>query len=223
MSSLAHPRGPEPPRTYWIRRAITLLALLVALLVLGSTARTLLGHGRASAGPVTTPNPSDLAQNLPTPKASASASASASARASASASASASSAPDVACASGAVRVQVVAASRVAVGGSEPLRVSLTNLARTACHVDFARTPLAIRVTSGVDRIWSTADCSDWTPSGVTDPLRTGSSYSWTVNWPTKRSSSKCTLGTSSLQAGTYVVTAALGTGAVGQRTIRVVA
>ncbi len=33
MSGVLHPAGPEPAQTYWLRRVLVLLALLIVILV----------------------------------------------------------------------------------------------------------------------------------------------------------------------------------------------
>lgn len=225
MSSLAHPRGPEPERTYWIRRLIALVALVVALVVIVNVLRTLFGSGQSSAGPVDTPNPSALALNVSaSPSATGTASASPSGTAS-SASASASSAdPKQPCTTSNVTVAVSAAAQVVSGKDDSLQVRLTNAGQSPCRIDFSRTPLTIRVYSGADRIWATDHCANWAPSGITNSLTTGKNFTWTVPWPTRRSAAQCTVLPAKLASGTYVARAFLGSnGQPGQQVIHLTA
>lgn len=229
MSSLAHPRGPEPERTYWIRRAIAVVALVVALVVLVGVVRTLFGSSQSSAGPLNSPNPSQLALNVPSSSPSDTASSTATATVSTSPSSAASTAsatpssadPNQPCSSSGVSVTLSAAAQVRSGGTDPLQVRLTNAGQNPCRIDFSRTPLTIRVYSGADRIWATDHCANWAPSGITDALATGKNFTFTVPWPTRRSAAQCTLLPTKLSPGTYVARAFLGSnGQPGQQTIQ---
>lgn len=223
MSSLTHPRGPEPERTYWIRRGIALAAVVAALAVLVWVASMLFGSKKGTAGPVATPNSSTLAQNMPTPTPTPSPSASTSPTpgASKSPSASASSpAVPIMCKGTDIGVDLTADSSVKSGASTTLAVKFTNNSSAACKVNFGANPLTIKIYSGSDRIWSTEDCRAWAPRGTTNPLKAGASWTFSEPWQTKRSASGCAVKSTYLQPGTYVATASIAGGASNSQVIR---
>jgi len=179
------------------------------------------------SAPATTPSPSPSASGSPTasqtasislttPSGSTRASASASRSASkpASASAATPSAPLV-CAASDVALKVAGASSVKSGSHTSIDVSFTNRGSTTCTLDFSRTPLTLKIYSGTDRIWTSADCTSWVPSGV-HKLAAGKAYTFTEEWPTLRSAAGCKLRNTYLQPGTYVATATVPGGSPAQ-------
>lgn len=220
--------GPTPPRpgagVFWVRRAVTLVALVLIVALVWWIVRMLFGSNDVSV-PASPANPSSLAFSKPTtaastPAASSSASHPASAASSpasspASPASSASSAPakPVDCQPGAVTVRPQGSTSVRSGTPTTISVVFTN-GPTACRLDFAATPLTLVITSGTDRIWSSEDCSQWAPRGTHD-FKAGEAWTFKVEWPTLRSAANCTIRKDYLQPGTYVATSQLGS--AGQR------
>ncbi len=88
-------------------------------------------------------------------------------------------------------------------------VTLVNTGPVMCKADVGPRSMEIRITSGADRIWSTADCV----SGVgteTKELERGVPYVRTLSWDRRRSSADCRTTPSTALPGTYVATARLG-------------
>ena len=233
MSPLTRPTGPEPERTYWARRGVLAVAVVTTIALAGWVLSMLFGSNSATASPEPAPNAPTLASDAPvapsttpTPPPSASASASATRSASASASASASkpvtpsptpttpAAPQV-CAATDVALAVNGATSVKSGSPTSLSVAFTNQGSLACKLDFSRTPLTLKIYSGTDRIWTSADCTSWAPTGV-KPLAASKSYTFKEEWPTLRSAPGCKLRNIYLQPGTYVATAVLPGGQPAQ-------
>ncbi|MCI1748057.1 MAG: hypothetical protein LKI24_08140 [Acidipropionibacterium sp.] len=95
------------------------------------------------------------------------------------------------------------------GTTVALTVTVTNQGTAGCVWDIAKLPVQVNVDSGSDRIWSTADCAAWGPTGA-HPIAAGKSWKFTVKWPTKRSATgTCKLSAEELGTGTYVATAQL--------------
>ena len=78
--------------------------------------------------------------------------------------------------------------------------------------------MTLKIYSGTDRIWTSADCTSWVPSGVQN-LGSGKGYTFTEEWPTLRSASGCKLLNTYLQPGTYVATATVPGGQPAQLVI----
>lgn len=250
MDTLLHPAGPEPERTYWIRRAVVLGVLVLVLALVVWAVAGLFGDKKdttdggpvvASTTPAATmtesqgiPSPSAVTSDSPSevPSTAATTAAATSPKASttpASTSSRPSPAPTtskptptgpVACDPTKVTPGVEGATRVNTGRSVNLKVSLTTA--TTCILDFAKSPFELRVYSGSDRIWSTNDCSTYKPSGTTT-LKPGTVWSYVVTWDTKRSLGDCKVSDGYLQPGTYVATAVLSGGTPTQHVMTVLA
>ncbi|TDC87868.1 hypothetical protein E1285_19520 [Actinomadura sp. 7K507] len=83
------------------------------------------------------------------------------------------------------------------GSSSPeFRVTVVNTGSGSCQ--FGPESLDVRITSGSDRIWSSAECRDGDPSKET--LKRGIPYVQTVTWDRKRGCD----GESTARPGTYV-------------------
>jgi hypothetical protein len=78
---------------------------------------------------------------------------------------------------------------------------VVNTGRRGCTFDVGPKALQIRIASGNDRVWSSAQCVSGTGSTL-QMLRRGVPYLATVDWDRKRCD-----GSSKAQPGTYVITA----------------
>ena len=220
MSSLTRPTGPEPERTYWIRRAVLAVAVLTTIALAGWVLSMLFGSNSATASPAPTPNDPTLASDAPitptpTPTPTPSATPTPSPTPSASATPTPKRTPKPTpttpaapqpCPAAVVALAVTGATSVKSGAPTTLTVSFTNKGTLTCRLDFARTPLTLTITSGADHIWTSADCTSWVPSGV-KTLAPSKSYAFKQDWPTLRSAPGCKLLNLYLQPGTYVATA----------------
>lgn len=96
------------------------------------------------------------------------------------------------------------------GDARPeILVTLVNAGPVMCTADVGPRALEIRITSGVDRIWSTVDC----PNGAGAELKKlerGVPYVRALSWDRRRSSPDCHATPTAALPGTYVATARLG-------------
>ena len=209
------PVGPESEQTYWQRRALVALAVLVPILLLAS----LLGGGEQDrleprADATASPSPLPGLTPLPTPSVDPSASADPSASPSASLDPSASPDPSAsagpACADEALELAPAATeSSYALGASPQLELTVTNTGSTPCSRDLGQAAVEIIVFSGEDRIWSSDDCA---PGGGADvvTLQPGASEVSRVTWSGARSLPGCAGDEERALAGTYRVTGRVG-------------
>jgi hypothetical protein len=89
-------------------------------------------------------------------------------------------------------------------------MSLTTKVSPACDWDVTAESLAVRITSGSDRVWSTQDCVGAVPRQSV-VVRKDQPVSVTVVWNGQRSDAECTGTTPWMEPGYYhVVAAAFG-------------
>jgi hypothetical protein len=85
---------------------------------------------------------------------------------------------------------------------------LINGSDKTCIARVTRKNFELRISSGNDRIWRTADCRS-----IIKPIRhkVGSEHAiaWSLTWDGKRSESDCRSAREALRPGTYLVTARL--------------
>ncbi|GIH98277.1 hypothetical protein [Planobispora takensis] len=84
-------------------------------------------------------------------------------------------------------------------------LTLVNTGKVMCVTDTGPRALEIRITSGDDRVWSSADCV----SGETEDLRRferGIPFVRVVEWDRQRSGSDCRAKRVTARPGTYVAT-----------------
>lgn len=227
--TVMHPHGPESQNTYWLRRVFVVVAALVTLSLLWWVVSALFGGNNdqtvtatpqnpqslATMGDMPTPSPSPSTSSSATPSGSSSPSASASASASAtpsdSASPSESTSPtpsaSATCASSDVALSITGDRSPSTAKGTALSVGFTSA--RGCFADFSELPVSVVVTSGPDRIWTSAHCAKWAPSGIMK-LAAGKEQTFTVNWPAKRSKDGCALRTDALRPGTYRATVTMG-------------
>ncbi|MFI7633843.1 hypothetical protein [Nonomuraea sp. NPDC049400] len=96
------------------------------------------------------------------------------------------------------------------GGTQPtFLVTLVNTGPVMCTADVGPRAMEIRITSGEDRIWSTADCVSGVGSEV-KKLQRGVPYVRSLEWDRHRSSTDCRATPATALPGTYVVTVHMG-------------
>ena len=119
------------------------------------------------------------------------------------------------CAAADVALKVSGDASIKSGSHTTISVSFTNHGSATCRLDFAKTPMTLKIYSGTDRIWTSDDCTSWVASGV-KTLATSKSYTFKEEWTTLRSAPGCKLRDIYLQPGTYVATATIPGGQPAQ-------
>ncbi len=106
------------------------------------------------------------------------------------------------CDDGTVVLGLTPTGTVFTGKQHPrFGLSAVNTGRRRCTFDVGPKALQIRIASGNDRVWSSAQCLTGSGSSL-QMLRRGVPYLATVDWDRKRCD-----GTSRAQPGTYVISA----------------
>lgn len=96
----------------------------------------------------------------------------------------------------------------AIGSPVAFVVSLTYRGEQPCLIDASPLARPVVVTSGKDRIWSSADCAEQDERMLL--LANGQVDRQTVTWNTERSDKTCTENLPTPRAGTYKVKVSLG-------------
>ncbi|MDH2429214.1 hypothetical protein [Sphaerisporangium sp. TRM90804] len=101
-------------------------------------------------------------------------------------------------------------ARVYAGKRTPrFLLTVVNTGRLPCTVDLGPTAVETRITSGADRVWSTADCLSGEREEI-KRLRRGVPHVSTVAWDRRRSAPHCGAPRTKARKGTYVAMARLG-------------
>jgi hypothetical protein len=208
--SVTRPRGRLPARVYWVRR---LLVLGVALGLVFGISR-LFGGGDGSPEPAAQPASSNRSDGSP------SAVSTADARPGSSPGAEPSpqrtktkpplAMPTGPCRDNDVRVVPDLQETAYAGGDVRLTLQLTTFVSAACTWTVSPETVAVRLTSGSDRIWSSQDCPKAVPEAQV-VLRDEKATFVDVTWGGRRSDSDCSRNTQWAEPGYYhVATAAMG-------------
>ncbi|MFJ2506458.1 MULTISPECIES: hypothetical protein [Arthrobacter] len=119
-------------------------------------------------------------------------------------------AEDGTCPSSAVRVEAATDAAAYAAGANPLlTLAVTNTGPEPCKINVGTTQMEFIVTSGSDRIFSSADCQD----GAQDLLKEfepGATEKANFTWERLRSAPGCAAVASNPNPGWYVFTARLG-------------
>lgn len=100
--------------------------------------------------------------------------------------------------------------QIYAGDAQPsFIVTLVNTGPVMCKADVGPRAMEIRITSGADRIWSTADCVSGVATEIKE-LQRGIPYVRTLDWDRRRSSADCRSTPPVALPGTYVATVRLG-------------
>lgn len=195
-------RGPLPARVYWVRRS---LVLGTAVLLVFAIGRLLAGGSDASGGdsarlaagaPSTTKSRSAPATTAPAPR-----------RTVATTTAPALAVPNGVCAGSDLAV-TPDVTRAVAGRDVMVVLQVRTLRTPACTWRLGPESLAVRVTSGQDRIWASADCPHAVPRRdvvVRQAVTTTVGVVWRQ---AKRSDESCIARTGWALPGWYHVTAA---------------
>lgn len=200
-------QDPEDSSAYWRRRVFALGGVIAVVAVLawacsGSGGENSQQAAEQSARPSTgsTGPVAPLAQTS-APSVTPSASPSASASSSPSAGPSKKRHAGDPCEPGDVVVTSdLGGSSYGAGDRPEFSFTVVNTGKLTCSYDIGGVEL--RITSGPDRIWSSADCA---PDSAHKKLKRGVPYTRTVTWNRTRSSSKCHDTHDKARPGTYVV------------------
>lgn len=199
-----HPVGPLPAATYWRRRGLLLLGLLVLLLL----ARSCSSGGSPSpvAGrPTPRPTPTVAVPSSPVPT-----------RAEGPPTSTPTPAPTAApaavglCPDAALSLTTTTDSETYAPGATPkITMVVKNTSATACRRDLGAGVVELLVTSGSDRIWSSDDCNPSKASALTT-LAAGATQAIVRTWPGVRSRPGCQGAKETAKAGTYRVAGRVG-------------
>lgn len=88
-----------------------------------------------------------------------------------------------------------------LGSTVPFEVSIAHVGAAPCTLDAGRTARELVITSGADRVWSSADCDSVGPRMLL--LAPGNQDAETVEWPAERSAPECVPDLPAISAGTY--------------------
>lgn len=97
---------------------------------------------------------------------------------------------------------------VDAGSRVDVPITITNTGQVPCLLDVGNASLELRVTSGDDTVWTTAQC----PASGNERqilLATGAVEESTITWSGRRSAADCPSDTREARAGTYRVQVAL--------------
>lgn len=236
MSSLVRPVGPDGPRTYWARRIVVLMAVLIVVALLmwilwpkggdpvatvPSTPQTptTTPESPSPESPSPEPTPSPTAQDTTTaqpetPAASTSPTPEQTPAAPPETTRAPTPTPTptptaaAACKPEDLRVTLTGPPTVNAGKAVTFELSVINGGQAPCALTINADNLELKVYSGTDRIWTTNHCTDWVPN-LTDELAPEKATTWSMAWPAKRSAGECTIRDDVLRPGTYVATAQL--------------
>ena len=191
MGSLLHPIGGQPAWVYWARRA-GLVVALVAVIVIGIVLfrppepENVPAVPAASATSSSQPAPSTPATETP--------------------SATPSPTGPLACDQTNSGLSVAGYQKVKQDAKQSFKVGVKNTGAQPCVLDLTATSFSLTVTSGDDRIWSTADCAKWVPAKQ-QTLKSQQSYEFSIEWGVFRSAAGCNETKGLLNPGTYVAQA----------------
>lgn len=184
MSGVLHPVGPESPGTYWFRR-ILVLAVVVVVVAVVAYACSGGGSGK-SAGPSphrtpTTPTTAPTSTPKTHPNR---------------------------CTSRDVGVTLSTGKRsYPVGATPTLNATLSNTTDAACTLVSGAVRMHWAITSGHDKVWSTAGCVTSKAVAVIR-VKPHAERRFTTTWNGRRMDPNCTVGQPAT-AGTYVLSATI--------------
>jgi hypothetical protein len=223
MSGMLRPVGPEAAWTYWVRRGLVLgatmvLAVAVVLIISGASSGTAV---QANPPPSTagysvpsSASPSSMPTAMRTPSAvdpSASASSTtpepqATTRKASTKKTDRSGPVD--CPAEELRPTLTGKQRLAPEERTTFQLSLINGSDQTCIARVTRKNFELKIDSGSDRIWSTADCRSAIKS-ITRKLGSEHAVAWSLTWDGKRSKSNCKSARDTPGPGKYIATAQL--------------
>lgn len=214
MSGVLHPEGPEPVRTYWLRRVLVILALVILVLISVGLARVSSGATRTTAAPpppsAPTLAPSPAASPSEGPTVSSSSPSTGSTPTPSSSSTSSSSTTTgvtTSCERDELQVSVEGKQMLKIAQPASFTVTVRNASDEACTVNLARNDFELEVSTGKTAVWSSRGCSSATFTVVAQ-LRLDQAVSWPVTWDGRSATVPgCLQPGAAPKSGTYVATA----------------
>ncbi|GGO30450.1 hypothetical protein GCM10010116_60970 [Microbispora rosea subsp. aerata] len=209
--------GVEGADVYWRRRVSVLTGMLVVVAVVAWACSSASGRSDETAAAKATPSdrlvvslPAGLAPKTPDAASAAPGQPSPSASASASPSPGKPRRPGDPCDEKDLVLALQTGQDVYAKGVTPtFLLTVVSTGKVECTVDVGPRTLEMRVTSGGQRLWSTADCV--AGDGVDKQLlERGVPYVRTIRWDRHRSGTTCAGKRSPADPGTYVATAHAG-------------
>jgi hypothetical protein len=232
MGAVLHPVGPEPVRTYWMRRALVMgLVLIVLIMVIVAVASV--GSSPAATDPtdqgvtaIPVASPSDVATpaaqtplDTVTPSGSAYPSDTATPVDAGSPAPAGTESVEGTIQAGTPTAMSPAACdptvlRATLTGKQDLKpkeansfaLSLINSGAVACVVTVQPANFELKIYSGTDRIWSSADCTTLLKP-MTKTLQSQQALQWRMSWNGQRSRAGCATRPEVPRPGTYYATA----------------
>jgi hypothetical protein len=218
MTPVTRPRGRLPARVYWFRR---LLVVALAFALVYGVAHLLGSGDGTSSGPSARPVAADASTRsapattaLPTPSVTEPPEAVATSRvrvrkhARAAATPTVLATPEGPCTPSDVTADPEVPDAAYAGTPVKLTIALTSRVSPACTMEVRPGTLAVRITSGSDRIWSSQDCPAAIPTSSV-VVRRDVPATVRVTWNGQRSDADCTDATAWALHGYYHVTAAV--------------
>lgn len=212
MNTVLNPVGPQPARVYWVRR------LVVLVLVAAVVTAVVMALGAARGGAADGATPADEAAAAVDDGAAEATGEQAAAEQTsveqtvgeetAPQDAEEPSDPGAACTPEGLTATLVADATSYPAGTTPtFTVTLTNSGRSACTVDAGPANQALVVTSGADRIWSSADCPADAGGERLLLLAPAAAEAMPVAWTRVRSDEACSTDLPEPRPGTYTAVA----------------
>jgi len=176
MSYVVHPVGPEGARVYWIRR---LIMIAVAICLIALLWAFLARGGKSSSGRQAGPTSSPSTSAAPSGGAG--------------------------CVAASLQVTLTGSAQAYAASEMPsFTLTAVNTSKTACTLTMSDASRQLVITSGSDRIWSSADCPATAPPAT--PLlllAAGDKGTATIAWDRTRSAQGCPAGLAAPRSGTY--------------------
>lgn len=211
MSTVTNPKGKLPARVYWIRRAVVIgvpllvLWLLISMIFGGGSDSPSTGtasQAAAKTSPSPTARPTTAATAQPTARPGSATGKSAKGGTPAAAPLAQPTGP---CNAADVTVRPVIAASYA-GRPTTISLRLTG-SSPACTFAVSPQSLAVKITSGSDRIWSTQDCAKAVPRQSV-VVRSAQATALPITWGGRRSTNgNCTVENDWAKPGYYHVSA----------------
>jgi hypothetical protein len=114
----------------------------------------------------------------------------------------------VKCAADELRPTLTGKQRLTPNKRNTFQLSLINGSDQTCMARVTRTNFELKIYSGSDRIWSTADCPS-VIKPVSRKLGSEHAVAWTLTWDGKRSKPDCRSARAAPRPGKYVAAAQL--------------
>ena len=231
MSGVLHPEGPEPAQTYWLRRALVLVALLILVLVsvgvAGAMGATRQGAAQdpaavpsasvsGTASDATSTPPSGSSGSGPSGADPGSARSPSPSPSTSSAANKADKADKAGPAAAAIATCNPENLKLTVAGKQMLKVNkpagftvtVRNDGDENCRLNLTRNDFELKVTTGKKLLWSSKACSTATFL-VAAKLDLDQSMSWAMLWDGRGVAAGCSQPGPELKRGTYLTTATL--------------